>query len=261
MQPAACARGAVCRESHVLCATVKCAALATDIGCVRLFGYIVAGWFLIWTLSTSLVLAGGAGPVVAPLVAVGVIALLVHTYRRGGRAGRFDEVERLLDARLTEFERALPADPLENAQLVAAWTLHGDDRDTNSQLAETYREMREKVAAARSELELLRSTGTAADYARLQRDVAEIHEYLRAISVLSTEAPELLDRALAAHADALRAVDAKRETTEDATALELLEHADATLKGARAALVRGDERPLDALLLTMEARRLADSVP
>ena len=39
---------------------------------------------------------------------------------------------------------------LENPQLVAAWTLHGDDRDTNARLVETYREMREKVAAARS---------------------------------------------------------------------------------------------------------------
>jgi hypothetical protein len=79
--------------------------------------------------------------------------------------------------------------------------------------------------------------------------------------VLADEGPELVERAIKEHADAERAVEeARHSAAVDARTTEALILADAKLQGARAALVKGDERPLDALRLAGEARRLAENV-
>ena len=82
-----------------------------------------------------------------------------------------------------------------------------------------------------------------------------MQEYVRALDLIARHEPELVQTAISEHAEAKDAVDRAREL--DAPVQELLE-ADAKLQGARVALRRAEERPLDALRLADEAEQLAD---
>ena len=229
---------------------------------MRLAVYVVAGWFLVSVLSSSLFAAGelGMAGLVAPAIVLGAIVWLVRGYRSTPTAGRLRDgfTGRLvaLEGELDALEGALPADPLENEQIVAAWDLH--DEHENATLSQTYDAVREQLASARRYAYAARMSGESEALSRGENAAEEVREYVRAFGVLAAEAPELLDRAIAAHADAQRAIEERRSDAEDATALELLVAADAKLTQARAALARGAERPLDALVLAAAAHRLAD---
>jgi hypothetical protein len=230
---------------------------------MRLVAYVIGGWFLVSLLGSSMFAYGslGAASLLGPVVVLGAVVWLVHGYRSGARTAVASDARSarlaVLESRLASLEEALPADPLDNEQVVAAWNLHDDG--ANAPLAATYADVRAQLASAQQDALVARSTGDAAAFARAERAADEVGEYVRAFRLLATEAPELLDRAIAAHADAQRAVDRRRADTEDATDLEVLVEADAKLQRAREALARGHERPLDALVLASAARKLVDA--
>ena len=135
-------------------------------------------------------------------------------------------------ARVRGLAAAFPEDPLESDAIVQAWAPHAHDADALARLRESYDRTRRRLLA--------------------DGDVEEAEEYLRSARTLAVEAPELVDRAIAEHGRAKRVIDSGDETAED-----VLLAADERLQGARDALRKDEERPLDALRLASEAERVA----
>jgi hypothetical protein len=198
-------------------------AAAADITRIRTFGYIVAGWFLLGFALNGAYAVSGAGVFVAVLGVAG-IAWLIRSYRQGPRPEPSDP-------RLARLAAAFPHDPLQNDEIVDAWGAHVHDADALARLRASYERTRRGLTAG---------------------NVDEAEDYLRSVRLLAGEAPELVDRALEEHGRAQRAL----ETGDEAPTAALLA-ADARLQGARDALRKDEERPLDALRLATEAERLA----
>lgn len=240
---------------------------------MRLFGYIVAGWLAISFFSSAIFMVGGGigdANLLFPVLVIAVVFWLRRHYRKGDYRG--DEAPtaiRRLDAaverRLAQLAEDLPPDPLQSDEVVNAWALHGRDGAALERLRTTYEEIRDRHVEARYELSRLRSvtdgqswTSTVDGYQRLDAEVEHLRDYVGAVRLLADEAPELVDRAIAEHARAEQAVRNARHTVIDPRSADALELADEKLQGARAALAKGAERPLDALRLATEARRLAE---
>jgi hypothetical protein len=239
---------------------------------MRLVGYIVAAWFLISILGSVLMGAGAAGGLF-PLVLIGVLAWMVHSYRRGTgeRAGAsasasVAQLDRSVEQRLARLTDELPPDPLDSDDVVNAWALHGRDGAALERRRLTYGEVRQRYVAVREELAALRDRTDTEDvvlveaYRQLDAEVERIRDYVGAVRLLADEGPDLVERAIKEHADAERAhEEARLSVAVNARTNEALVLADAKLQGARDALAKGDERPLDALRLASEARRLAEN--
>ena len=243
---------------------------------MRLFGYIVAGWFLlamsqfvIWSLP-----AGLGGPLWL-LIAGGGVYYLVRHYRAGKEvesigseaAAAVRGLDSSVEDRLTRLKYELPPDPLASEEIVGAWSLHGEDGAAMNKLYDTYAEMRQRLLTATAQLEELRARRKRPNvdiallidqYRELDEDVESLRDYVGAVRLLADEAPSLIDRAIEEHAKAEEALEeARARAIVESRSLDALELADAKLRGAREALEKGAERPLDALRLATEARRLA----
>jgi len=242
---------------------------------MRLFGYVVAGWFLlamsqfvIWSLP-----AGLGGPLWL-LIAGGGIYWLVRHYRAGKEvesigseaAAAVRGLDTSVEDRLTRLRYELPPDPLASEQIVDAWTLHAEDGAAVNKLYDTYAEMRQRLLSATAQLEELRARRKRPNvdiavlidqYRDLDADVEALRDYVGAVRLLADEAPSLVDRAIQEHAKAEEALEeARAKAIVESRSLDALELADAKLRGARDALQQGTERPLEALRLAAEARRL-----
>jgi hypothetical protein len=192
---------------------------------MRTIGYAFVGWILVGFIFNGLVVAamsGGASLLVSA-AGVGALVWLFRSYRRGP-VPRPDRIARL--------EAAFPEDPLNSSEIVNAWGAHVHDAEALERLRASYERTRRRLLAG------------DAEYAE---------EYLRSVRLLASEAPELVDRAVEEHGRAARAVEAAL----DDAATETLLAADARLQGARDALRRDEERPLEALRLASEAEQLA----
>lgn len=243
---------------------------------MRLFGYIVAGWFLLWM--SSMVIWALPGPLGGPvwlLLAGGGIYWLFRSYRSGKEVEAIGTeavaAVRGLDAsveeRLARLEAELPPDPLSSEGVVNAWGLHAEDGDAVDKLYETYADMRERLLRATAQLDRLRAKRTKPavdiaalidEYRDLDAEVEALRDYVGALRLLADEAPRLVERAIEEHAKAEEALEvARAKASVESRSVEALELADAKLRGAREALERGAERPLEALKLAAEARRLA----
>lgn len=243
---------------------------------MRLFGYIVAGWFLlamsqfvIWSLP-----AGLGGPLWL-LIAGGGGYYLVRHYRAGKEvesigseaAAAVRGLDTSVEDRLTRLSYDLPPDPLASEEIVDAWSLHSEDGTAMNKLYETYAEIRQRLLTATAQLEDLRARRKRPNvdiavlidqYRELDADVEALRDYVGAVRLLADEAPSLVDRAIEEHAKAEEALEeARARAIVESRSLDALELADAKLRGAREALEKGAERPLDALRLATEARRLA----
>jgi hypothetical protein len=247
-------------------------ALAADDGEMRVLGYIVAAWFLISILGSMAMEAGAAGGLF-PLVAIVVIVWMVRSYRRepGAAAGyasaSVGPLDHSVEQRLARLADELPPDPLDSDEVVNAWALHARDEAALERLRLTYSEIRQRYVCALQELAALRGRTETEDvvllaaYQRLDAEVEQIRDYVGAVRVLADEGPELVERAIKEHADAERALEeARHSVAVNARTNEALVLADEKLQGARDALAKGDERPLDALRLAGEARRLAENL-
>ena len=136
-----------------------------------------------------------------------------------------------------------------------------------NKLYETYAEMRQRLLSAAAQLEELRARRKRPNvdiavlidqYRDLDAEVEALRDYVGAVRLLADEAPSLVDRAIEEHAKAEEALEeARARAIVESRSLDALELADAKLRGAREALEKGAERPLDALRLATEARRLA----
>jgi hypothetical protein len=239
---------------------------------VRIAAYLIAAWLLI-SIVGSMVLGAGATGGLFPLLVVGIVVWLVRSYRRGpaarsdGAAASVAALDESIEHRLDALARELPPDPLESDEVVNAWALHGRDGAALERLRLSYSDIRRRYVAACDDLASLRTHTSIEDavlltaYEQLDAEVEQIRDYVGAVRVLADEGPELVERAIKEHADAERAVEeARHSAAVDARTTEALILADAKLQGARAALVKGDERPLDALRLAGEARRLAENL-
>jgi chromosome segregation ATPase len=245
--------------------------------CMRLFGYIVTGWFLL-AMSQMLIWALPA-PIGGPLwllLAAGGGYWLVRSYRSGKEveaigseaAAAVRGLDISVEDRLTRLEHELPPDPLASEEIVDAWALHADDGAAVNRLYDTYAEMRQRLLSATAQLDELRARRKRPNvdiallidqYRDLDADVEALRDYVGAVRLLADEAPTLIDRAIQEHAKAEEALgEARAKAIVQSRSLDALELADAKLRGAREALHKGAERPLDALRLAAEARRLAD---
>jgi hypothetical protein len=244
---------------------------------MRLIGHIAAGWFLlvmsqfvIWAMPAAL-----GGPVWL-LLAGGGIYWLVRHYRAGNEAESIGSeaaaavrgLDASVDDRLTRLKHELPPDPLSSGQIVDAWSLHAEDATAVTKLYDTYAEMRQRLVTATAQLEDLRArrkrpnvdiASLIDQYRELDTDVEALRDYVGAVRLLADEAPSLVERAIEEHAKAEEALEeARARAIVESRSLDALELADAKLRGAREALQKGAERPLEALRLAAEARRLAD---
>jgi hypothetical protein len=215
-------------------------------------GYFFVGWILLGFATTGLFSlgAGGlAGPLTGVLAALGIV-WLVRSYRRGPGAtlarGLQDEVDRLAGR--------LPADPLSSAAIVGAWGVHIGDHEAGGRLADEYHAARRTVDEVQRELDHARQAGVVRRREVLEAKLAQVHDYVRSIDLLAAAEPDLVDQAIAEHADAAATIDAARRTGADVAQLVA---ADARLQGAREALRRDEERPIDAIRLAEEAERIA----
>src|SRR6185295_9158421 len=96
----------------------------------------------------------------------------------------------------------------------------------------------------------LETGGDAARKERLQAKLDHVEDYLRAVDLLAAHEPELVGQAISEHAEARSLVD------RAGLPLDRLLDADAKLQGARAALHREDERPVEAIRLASEAEQI-----
>jgi chromosome segregation ATPase len=242
---------------------------------MRLFGYIVAGWFLL-AMSQFVIwaLPGGLGGPLWLLLAGGGIYWLVRHYRAGREiesigteaAAAVRGLDTSVEDRLTRLKHELPPDPLASGEIVDAWALHAQDGPAVNRLYETYADMRQRLLTATAQLEDLRARRKRPNvdiallidqYRELDADVETLRDYVGAVRLLADEAPTLVDRAIEEHAKAEEALEAARaQAVVESRSLDALELADAKLRGAREALQKGAERPLEALRLAAEARRL-----
>jgi hypothetical protein len=243
---------------------------------MRLFGYIVAGWFLL-AMSQFLIwsLPAGLGGPLWLLIAGGGGYYLVRHYRAGKEvesigseaAAAVRGLDTSVEDRLTRLSYDLPPDPLASEEIVDAWSLHSEDGTAMNKLYETYAEIRQRLLTATAQLEDLRARRKRPNvdiavlidqYRELDADVEALRDYVGAVRLLADEAPSLVDRAIEEHAKAEEALEeARARAIVESRSLDALELADAKLRGAREALEKGAERPLDALRLATEARRLA----
>ena len=220
---------------------------------VRTLGYLLAGWILFGFATNGLIsLQGGspAGALVGALAAAGLV-WLVRSYRRGPGGPLVDELEDRLD-RLAD---QLPPDPLSSAAVVQAWSLHTADREASERLRRQYESVRRTVEEVQGELDVARATGVLRRRDRLDAKLAQVQDYVGSLDLLAAHEPELVDQAIAEHAEAAESIDLARHSDADVDALLA---ADAKLQGARDALRRSDERPLDAIRLAEEAEQIAE---
>ena len=225
---------------------------------MRKVGYFFVGWILFgFAMSGLFALAAGEGSgLIFGAAAAAGLVWLVRSYRSGGgeasgwpplAAYVFDELRRL--------EERLPADPLESRTVVGAWSIHLHDPEATERLRSTYAAMRGAVADARAGLEAAGPGGAEERARRLEARLGEVQDYVRALDLVAQHEPELVQTAIAEHAQAQSAVERARELH---VPVDELLAADAKLQGARTALRRAEERPLDALRLAEEAEQLAD---
>jgi hypothetical protein len=225
---------------------------------MRKVGYFFVGWILFgFAFNGLIVLASGevSGLVVSAAAVAGFVWLL-RSYRRGsGQPSGWAPVAAYVFDELRRLEERLPADPLESGTVVGAWSIHLHDPEATERLRSTYAAMRGAVAEARADLEAAEPAGAEERARRLEARLAEVQDYVHALDLLAQHEPELVQTAITEHAQAQTAVERARQL--DVPVDELLA-ADARLQGARTALRRAEERPLDALRLAEEAEQLAD---
>jgi hypothetical protein len=221
---------------------------------VRTFGYMLAAWVLFGIAMNGIVslLAGGPMGTLSGVVAVAAIVWLVRSYRQGPGSSLVRELQRRLDA----LSARLPADPLASASVVNAWSVHLGDPEANERLRREYEAARGTVDEVQRELDHVRETGAVRRRELLEAKLGEVREYIRSIDVLAAREPELVDQAIAEHAEAAESIDQARMTRADVRALLA---ADEKLQGARDALRRDAERPLDAIRYAEEAEQIAAS--
>jgi len=206
---------------------------------MRIVGYLFAGWLLFGIATTGLtgLLTGDPSSFVFGAAAVAGLVWLVRSYRKGGP----------LERRVRALQSRLPLDPLESDEIVNAWSIHGGDPVADARLRETYDGMRGSVEEVHAALE---TGGDAARKERLQSKLDHVEDYLRAVDLLAAHEPELVGQAISEHAEARALVD------RAGLPVDRLLDADAKLQGARAALRREDERPVEAIRLASEAERI-----
>lgn len=224
---------------------------------MRTLGYVFAGWILFGFAMNGLVMLSSgdlSGFFIALVFGAGLV-WLVRSYRRGsgGMATLSPAVHALLD-QFDRLDERLPQDPLENRAILSAWSVHLHDPGASEELRARYEDVRTAFLEARAELEA--DPQAALDDRRTQIDetLAETRDYLQAVETMAEHEPELLEEAIAEHARAAAAVEQARA---EGVSVEQLTEADAKLRGARNALRKAEERPLDALKLADEAQRLA----
>lgn len=229
---------------------------------MRKVGYFFVGWLLFGFAMNGLVLLSTGEPagLVFGVIAVAGFVWLVRSYRTGGsgRGGPFAGTVTLrFQERLQRLDERLPEDPLDSSAIVSAWSLHLHDPEATDRLQATYKAMRDVVSEARVELETGReepSDSAAERCRRLETKLADVQDYLRAVDLIAEREPELVETAIAEHAQAAEVLDLARRS---GAATDELVAADARLQGARVALRQSQERPLDALRLAEEAERIA----
>jgi hypothetical protein len=206
---------------------------------MRIVGYLFAGWLLFGIATTGLagLLTGDPSSFVFGATAVAGLVWLVRSYRKGGP----------LERRVRALQARLPLDPLESDSIVNAWSIHGGDPVADARLRETYDGVRGSVHEVQAALD---TGGDAARKERLQAKLDHVEEYLRAVDLLAAHEPELVGQAISEHAEARSLVD------EAVLPVDRLLDADAKLQGARAALRRDDERPVEAIRLANEAEQI-----
>ena len=221
---------------------------------MRLLGYLFAGWLLVG-LFTNAVIVGILSPeglAMSVGAAIGLVWLR-RSYKAGSERRRLESEAgaetRILERRIRRLEDALPAEPLDSDAIVNAWELQAHEPGATERLRSTYSDVRRRLETVREEL------ATPVGRVRsLEAEVDELEDYVRSIDALAERAPDLVDEALAEHADAASAVARARRDGADARELE---RASAKLEAAREALRKDDERPLDALRLATEAEAIA----
>jgi hypothetical protein len=206
---------------------------------MRIVGYLFAGWLLFGIATTGLtgLLTGDPSSFVFGVAAVAGLVWLVRSYRKGGP----------LERRVRALQARLPLDPLESDEIVNAWSIHGGDPAADARLRETYDGVRGSVEEVHAALE---TGGDAARNERLQAKLDHVEDYLRAVDLLAAHEPELVGQAISEHAEARSLVD------RAGLPVDRLLDADAKLQGARAALRREDERPVEAIRLASEAEQI-----
>ena len=219
---------------------------------MRTLGYVFAGWILLGFVTSGLFAlgAGAPGGGLAGLVAAVALVWLVRSYRRGPGAGLARELQQEVD----RLAARLPADPLSSADVVNAWSLHVRDPAATARLHEEYSSARGAVAEVQRELDDVRASGVLRRRERLEAKLAQVRDYVHSLEVVAAAEPELIDQAVAEHADAAAAIDAARLTDAD---VDRIVAADDRLQGVRRALRPRKERPLEAIRLAQEAEGLA----
>lgn len=206
---------------------------------MRIVGYLFAGWLLFGIATTGLtgLLTGDPSSFVFGVAAVAGLVWLVRSYRKGGP----------LERRVRALQARLPLDPLESDEIVNAWSIHGGDPVADARLRETYDGVRGSVEEVHAALEI---GGDAARKERLQAKLDHVEDYLSAVDLLAAHEPDLVGQAISEHAEARSLVD------RAGLPVDRLLDADAKLQGARAALRREDERPVEAIRLASEAEQI-----
>jgi len=206
---------------------------------MRIVGYLFAGWLLFGIATTGLtgLLTGDPSSFVFGVAAVAGLVWLVRSYRKGGP----------LERRVRALQARLPLDPLESDEIVNAWSIHGGDPAADARLRETYDGVRGSVEEVHAALEI---GGDAARKERLQAKLDHVEDYLRAVDLLAAHEPDLVGQAISEHAEARSLVD------RAGLPVDRLLDADAKLQGARVALRREDERPVEAIRLASEAEQI-----
>ena len=223
---------------------------------MRTLGYLFVGWIVFGLTMNGLIMlsSGDVSGLVIAAVAGGALVWLIRSYRRGRDGmGLLPPAVRSLAAQFASLDQRLPADPLEDRAIVTAWSVHLHDPDASDELRAQYDAVRRTLSDARAELEAAPEAATDERRRRLDAKLAEVKDYLRAVDTLAEHEPKLVEAAIAEHAQASAAVARARN---EGFPVEQLVAADAKLRGAREALRKADERPLDALRLADEAERL-----
>jgi hypothetical protein len=228
---------------------------------MRKLGYLFVGWIVLgFSMNGLVMLSSGdvSGLVMAAVAGAGLV-WLVRSYRRGSDGmGLLPPAVRSLADQFARLDERLPADPLDNGAIVTAWSLHLHDPAASEELHAQYDAVRRTLSEARAELDAAPEAATDARRRRLEAKLAEVRDYLRAVDTLAEHEPELVEAAIAEHAQASAAVEQARG---NGVPVEQLVAADAKLRGARDALRKAEERPLDALRLADEAERLVGAAP
>ena len=260
---------------------LKVRAVSADHACMRTFGYIVVGYFLLSFMATGLVF-GRQDPAGLLVLggAAGAFVWLVRSYRGGkgvetiqrGDAARVETTERRLGARAAALVQRLPADPLELPWMVDLEYAYRDDPSQRERLESPYVETRSAAFAARDELERVTRDRRAvptdaaillADLDRIASTLGELEATAAGFEnraaesrILADAAPETLSRAEAALERARKgragATQASAEGGGDA-----LVDAAAAIDAARTLL---PDNPLRAAELAHAADRAAAAV-